>query len=400
MEYCPILPRSLPAAFGDIASGNCKERDMKTNRLRDILLTGFGILALAVYILACRPSFSPDGARVVYTIIDKKQTRVMLCDIKNKHSETLFVALNPSESDHKMAYSAQWLPDGQQVLINGESSIMILPVGSSKSARLIMLDNEVEADRLILPLPVVGNNQFLASKSDLLRVNLETGETLKVTDNDKQDYIFLKGPGSQVFYAVPKGVNEEDKVLEIGRLDTETLARIPLIELKPKKGQEFNPFLSAARNGNRLALTGQYQDELQILIYRGLALEKTLSVATKGSGIELGNTEWSSDEKTIYAAFCRKLDDEDKIQWGVLGVPVNGDPIHETVLFAGIDKEDDIRTFQLDLSPDGRRIAATSARHNSEDQALYLIDVSSAEWAVTKIPAPPASDTESAEKKK
>jgi hypothetical protein len=371
---------------------------MKTNRLRDILLTSFGILALAIYVLACRPSFSPDGARVVYTVIGKKQTRVMLYDIRDKRSETLFVALNPTESDHKIAYSAQWLSNGQQVLINGESSIIILPVGSSKPARLIMLDDEVDTDSLILPPPVVGNNQFFINKSDILRVNLETGETLKVPVNDNREYFLLKGPGSQVFYTLPSGDNEKDKVLEIGRLDTETLARMPLIELKLQEGQEFGPFLSAAGNGSRLALTGQYRDEPQILIYRGLALEKTLSAATKESGIELGNTEWSSDENTIYAAFSRKLGDGDKAQYGVLGIPVNGDTIRETVLFTG-DK-DGLGSFQIALSPDGRRIAATSANHKLEDQALYLIDVGNAEWRAAKIPVPLIADTESAAKKK
>ena len=374
---------------------------MKTNRLRDILLTLFGILALAIYVLACRPSFSPDGSRVVYTVIGDKQTRVMLYDIKNKHSETLFVALSPS--DHEITCSAQWLPNGQQVLINGESSIIILPVGSSKPARLIVLHEKVNEESMVFPLPVVGNNQFLANKSDILRVNLETGETLKVAGKDKEDYVLLKGPGSQVFYAVLSGDHKEDKVLEIGRLDTETLARTPLIELRPQEGQKFSPFLSAARDGNRLALTGRYQDELQILIYRGLALEKTLSVATKKSDIKLGNTEWSSDEKTIYAAFSRKLDNGDNAQYGVLGVPLNGDTIHETLLFTGKAEDgndNSTNLFQIALSPDGRRIAATSALHNPEDQALYLIDVGNAQWKVTKIPVPIMSDTESVAKKK
>jgi Tol biopolymer transport system component len=374
---------------------------MKTNRLRDILLTLFGILALAIYVLACRPSFSPDGSRVVYTVMDKNQTRVMLYDIRDKHSETLFVASNPSKSE-PLAYEAQWLPNGRQVLINGESSIMILPIGSSKPARLIELNDEVTEESLVFPMPVVDNNQFLANKSDIARVNLETGETLKVTVQDKKNFFLLKGPGSQVFYVVLGEDNEKSKALEIGRLDTDTLGCTPLIELKPQEGQKFSPFLSAARDGNRLALIGHYQDAFQILIYRGLALEKTLSVATKESGINLGNTEWSSDEKTIYAAFSRKLDDGDEAQFGVLAVPVNGDTVHETVLFTGKEErgDDGVSMFQIALSPDGRRIAATSALHNREDQALYLIDVSNAKWEVTKIPAPLTSNAESAAKKK
>jgi Tol biopolymer transport system component len=230
-----------------------------------------------------------------------------------------------------------------------------------------------------------------------LRVNLETGKTLKVSVEGHKEFV-LKGLDSQVFYFAENENQKEDNSLEIGKLDTVTLARMPLFELKRQKDQEFNPCFSVTRDGKRLALTEQQHEASHIYIYRKNALEKTIPVAERG--IALGNAEWSSDEKTIYAAFSRKSDSGDKTEFGILGVPVDGGTIHKTILFA-VEKSDagDISTFQIALSPDGRRIAVTSALHNPKDQALYLIDVGSAKWEATKIPVPFTSNMESATEK-
>src|SRR5512135_203994 len=136
------------------AGSQIKERMciMSNPKVRDHLLAFFGIVALIVYVLGCRPSYSPDGTKIVLPIMDAKTkvTSVVLYDLVKNSVETIFVSAPASEEENR-AYSAQWLSDGERVVINGVSTLLILPVGSPAPTRFLPLRESVEVSGLELP---------------------------------------------------------------------------------------------------------------------------------------------------------------------------------------------------------------------------------------------------------
>jgi len=383
---------------------------MPKQRIQDRLLTLFGFVALLVYVLACRPSFSPDGTRVVFPIIEEKTkvTSVALYDLKKRTLETIFTS--PEKTDNYLV--AQWLPDGKQVLVNGASFIAILPLGSSNPTRFIPMKEELDEDSLIIPPPVIGKYQFIVSemsaeekdangktvsvkKPVLLRANLETMQVQDVTQDDEEMNIVVKG--NQLYY-IAKPTRGEDNVIELGRLDTEKLSRNPISQLREEEYGEIFGFLAPNSDGGRFALTAKFEEARRILLVKGNALEKLIPIMEKD--IEIGNIEWAPDEKTLYAAFAKDMKEDNRWQYGIMEVPVNGGGMRSTYLFTGQDGDRaGTLAFQIALSLDGRRIAASSTCLEGikpEDRALYLIDLRSSKRNVTKIAIPPPAGSGSA----
>jgi len=394
---------------------------MSKPSVRDTLLTMLGITALIVYVLACRPSFSPDGTKVIFPTRNSKskEASVVLYDLKKKTLQTIFAMSKMSKTDD-VGFAVQWLPDGKQVLVNGVSFVAILPLGSSNPTRIIPLEEKLDAGMLQLTPPVIGKYQFIPSKTSVevknekgetvsteepvvLRVNLETMEVQSFPNGIEGSFL---AKGNQLYYIAQAKIGEDD-AYELGRLDPEKLTRTPLLQLKEKDCGEPSGFMTLNSTGNRIALTAKLEHAQRILLIRGNALEKTIPVAEKDIKIQLGNAEWSLDEKTMFVAFAKDLDKDSLWQYGVLEVPLDGGNVREIPLFTGKEGNNGgLVLFQIALSADGRRIAATSACLGAdngikpEDNALYLIDLSSTKRNVTRIaiPMPPASES-AAEKK-
>jgi hypothetical protein len=389
---------------------------MNYAKIRDTLLSILGMTALLVYVIACRPSVSPDGTRVVFPIIDQEAhtASVAVYDLKRNAVEKILDI--PGAKDEFMAYSAQWLPDGRQVLINGVSSIMILPAGSPNPTRFIPLEHALEPFSLMTPPPVVGSYQFFSGrtsgnsgkgntsedeKNSFLRVNLDTGETLSVPHRGE---CYLSGAGTLVYY-VAETDEGEDRSYEIGRLDTDKLVQIPMLHLKEKESGEITPFLAWSKDGSRLALTGKLAEAPRLLLFRNSAFEKTIAVGSAESGITLGNAEWAPNGDILYVSYARKSGSAGDCRYGVLEVPVSGGGIREVPLFGGKGTDDELSYFQIVLSPDARQILATSVcmkdeAIKSEDRALYLIDLTNPGRIVTRFPVPFPSALKSAPSKK
>jgi hypothetical protein len=362
---------------------------MITQKTRDTFWTLFAITALGVYVLACRPSVSPDGTRVVFPVIDSeaKEASVALYDLRKDTVETIYAL--PGSDGENLALSVQWLPNNRSVVVNTVSSIAILPLGSPNAPRLLPLPEKLEPGSLVIPPPVIGNYQFLAGKSFLMRVNLETGE---IVSGDISGECYLTGDGDRVYYmALTKG--DDEGGYEVGELDTTKLTRIPFLQLEKQDYGELTPFLAMTRDGSRLALTGQFEDVPRITLFRGNTPEKILPVATKEDGIEIGNAAWSPDERTLYVAFSRKPGEEGNRQYGILEVPVKGGRIVETVLFTGAHEDNWASSFQIALSPNGRYVVASSicledGTAKPEDRSLFMVDLGSPDRRVARVAVP------------
>lgn len=103
------------------------------------------LAALTIYVLACRPSFSPDGSKVLFPCIDPetKSASVVLYDRTTKKSEHVFALPGAGGSKDAPVLSAQWMPDGKQAIViwHAEESksfqVVVLPLGSRNPTRFI-----------------------------------------------------------------------------------------------------------------------------------------------------------------------------------------------------------------------------------------------------------------------
>lgn len=393
---------------------------MSKPNVRDSLLTLLGITALIVYVLACRPAFSPDGTKVIFPARNPKtkEASVVLFDLKKRTLETVF-AMPSQAKQEDVALAVQWLPDGKQIVINGVSFLAVLPIGSARPTRLIPLEEKLDAGTLEIAPPVIGKYQFIPSKTTvesksakgestsvdepvILRVNLETMEVQSMP-NGIEGYLVAKG--NRLYYIGQVQIGEED-AFELGRIETEKLVRAPMVKFREKDCGEPSGFMAVNGAGSRIALTAKLEGVQRILLIQGNALEKPIPVTRKDTDIQLGNLEWSPDEKSVFVAYTKDLARNHLWQYGVMEVPIDGSNVRETPLFIGKEGKDGLVIFQIALSNDGRRIAATSAflgsEHEikSEDVALYLVDLSSPGRNVTKIAIPLMAASETAAEKK
>ncbi len=368
-------------------------------RTRDPALTLFGLLCLAAYILACRPAFSPDGSRILFPAWDEetKRSSVVLFDRRTQRSETVFVSKG-------LLPAAQWTTDGTEAILAlfeagtrdpSGVNVMLLPLGSKNPTRLFVLPAEKGLGGLPwVPPPVVGEYLFLGGETSVSRLNLETGEIKKEDYGEERKLFFLTGQSKQIYYLAELKGDAGDH--EIGTMDNDSLGRTPILRIEEKDVGKISGFLSISRDGSRIAIVSKKPPEPQqgnlerILIFHGKRLETTIPIGSEVYPIALGNTEWSPDGATIYAAFLKRLESESDYLVGIIEVPVAGTGVREIPLLT-IGKKCDECDFQIALSPDGKTIAAASTNLNSvkeEDRALYLVDLASPNRKVTKIPIP------------
>ncbi len=204
------------------------------------------------------------------------------------------------------------------------------------------------------------------------------------------------GHGDAAYYAAEKKGDGEG--FEVGKLDPEKLSLTPILELKKKEIGEISPFIAVSKDGTGIAILvkkgGEKTEAQSLLVFRGKDLEKTVPVGPPEEVGSLGDTQWSPDGMTIYAASAKKLKDGDGLQLGFIEVPLGGGGARQVPLVR-MGKEDEdkvVMFFQIALSPDGKTLAASTGNLpeelKDEDRALYLVDLASPERKVTKVRAP------------
>ncbi len=395
---------------------------MTSRRNHDSFLALLGMIAVAAYVLACRPSFSPDGTKVAFPVFDKdaRQSTVLVYDLRTKTMQEIFkktllpeikeekspaastqqsAAQKPSgplfassDEDEQLILEVQWLADGKHLVVNDHSTAHIVPFGLADPIRTFQLGNELDAGGLVtMPPPVAGPYQVFSVEGFLVRVNLQTGDIFSVPTKD--DYGLLGYQGGRIYCFALRDSNEQGADFELDTLDVESLTRTPLFHLKKDDLGGLEGFPAISRDGTRIAILGEVDDVPQIRLFRGDRLEKALTIAKKESDMEVGIAEWTSDGKVIFGAYRRKTN-SDVYQFGILEVPVSGEVIRETPLFTcGSDVDNWQDRFQVTLSPDGRTVAAASTGFGRkdikpEDHGLYLIDLGSPGRKPTKVTVP------------
>lgn len=371
---------------------------MNKNPACNSLLAACGLAALCLYVLACRPAFSPDGSQVLFPSVDPQTTNfsVNCFNLATRQTEVIFtVALSKGTP----VLSPQWMADGKRAVVamaamDNDNSLMVavLPLGAKGPTRFFALgEQEDSALSLVIPPPLLGPHLYIGGKG-LRRLNLETGE-LKVVETEGE--LYLHRQGDQLYYWGE--LKDGEGVFELGRLDPETLAREPIIGLNKNDVGDLSAFISIVRDGSRIALSSEKDHQAALLIVSGQTVEQTILVGSTNEPIKLGNTQWSPDGKTIYATSLRPIASNDQFELGVIEIPLDGTAARHTPLAQLKEAEDQaVLNFQIALSPDGKTIAAGSSYLDLEgkgglkeaDRALFIIDLDSPQRQVTKIQIP------------
>jgi hypothetical protein len=380
------------------------------------VLGSLGLVALLLYILACRASWSPDGSRVLFPYYnpETQEDGVALYDVRTGVVRSIFARPHSSSSD----VVVQWESDGSRAIVSSGRSkysaeineILLLPLDATRPARQFRLPDGVSM--LAAPYPEVAGKLYLGGDT-LFVADLDTGE-LRSRKLEGAGDIVLFGAGDRVLYfqtkeaTGSKGKEKESKLVEIGELDRKSLALRPLFDFRLGDLQVggIEGLVFPASHGDRFAWTG-WSDASEkgnvLVLFTMASLEKVIVPDFAAAQYMLGNLQWSLDGETIYAAVATPVGEEDSIQISVGAIPVAGGParLFPIVVLEGDRSENDegdyfMPFYQIALSPDGTTIAVELANldfdgNNADKRGLYLLDIQSPKPTVRKIPIPPSA---------
>lgn len=381
---------------------------MQTNR-RNQALALTAVAAFAAYVLACRPSFSPDGSQILFPALhtETSELTVLRYDRKTEKTDPIFVLGKGAAADKPVLISTVWSPDGKQAVVvwaaeENKINLAVLPLESRQPTRFLAVplqDKEEAMGGLIFPPLLSGRYLFLGGKV-VSRVDLENGEIETVTvrktktgetdqEQDEDEAVYLVGQGEELYYVAG---NEE--ALEIGTIHPDTLEVKTRLSLEGKD-EKLVPLAAFSKDGTRIAIVGEESEGSKISIIRGSRLERTLRVGTEEDPVRLGTILWSRDEKHLYVAALKEpLADGQRHRLLVLEISVE-EPGSRSIPLGPFEDEGDgaLTSAQIALSPDGKTVAISttcclSDNVKPEDQALYLIDLSAPERKVTRVRPP------------
>lgn len=376
---------------------------MKQRSLRKLVPGLIGLLALMVYVLAC-VSFSPDDTKVLYPAFDPPSGAVGLAlyDRETHRSEMLFLPVtHPSgtNSPGVNVLRGQWLVDGHRILLawatnQGEEdnalNVALLPWGGGRtSQRLFRLPGIKDAAVLLqMPLCVANDCVFFMGDKAALRLDLKTGAVVEHEFADaKQDVILLPAPDEhRVFYLENNG--------SFGRLDPETFQRTVLMTIT----NDFidGTFIAYDWSGQTVAGIESHGGTNRVVVVREgkTVFSRPLDLGWKEA--TFGNALFSRKGDRLWASYQKPLD-TNSVAYGLVEIPLSEAPLREIPLIAAAPKSKDSMAglFQFGLSHDGKTAAAVSTylavgedAVKPGDYALFFVDLSKPQHAVTKIPLP------------
>lgn len=389
----------------------------RTSNLTHIVLSVTAIAGLVLFILACRPSWSPDGRKVVYSYWDDKakESAVVVFDRKTRTSRLLLEWWDKTSSDQTYP-SPQWTKDGERILVttyeNKGTQLLALPVNAKNPVRTYTLDKLTEP---FLPYVQLGNTLFAMGESGIVRLDLETRELLERKVEHADDCLLYEA-GNRVMYMrsvereskespEKKGSQGENKKpaenlpssYELGEVDQKDLSFSSMVtlksqELEARKLVDLTAMQDVEPRSLKFA-AAEDSDKTKaprIVVIGKSGIEQVLEVGIKEKPYALMNLQWSRDGGTIFAGAEIKDEKTKRSEFGVIEVPVDGKSIRIDRIQEG--PTDEVEAGFISLSPDGKLIAVTTGlkkETSAEKRGLFLLDVGKAERPVSFYPAPP-----------
>ncbi len=349
--------------------------------------------AFLACVLACRPGFSPDGRRVVFSIIDDdaKTTYLRVYDRKTEKISTVRTLPWSAESN-RVFCAASWSPSGAQiglVLVReaAPGTVEILDAETGREIRSVPLTNTAEG--LVMTPPVFNKDFLFFGGKRLSRLNLRNGR-LDVenvgTNSDREIYI-LNAQNGLHYYGEPQNDGTTSSNVELGIIDPELLTRIP----EQTIAAELGGIPDVSPDGKRIVLW-QKNPHSQIQVWSQSKLEKSIPL-TQTNSLVVGNLIWSKDQKVLFAPIFQDIEQggaDAKSSISVWEIPLNGSPIQKLELGSSKSKIEEASTScQLAMAPNGKALALGtpfgSLDRNSQRTALYLIDLGAPKRTVKSV---------------
>lgn len=382
---------------------------MNSHKTRDVVLALTGLAALTVYILACT-SFSPDDRKVLYPAFDPASGGVGLAvyDRDTKRSDMVLVSSaydldHTNTSNEPALVRGQWLADGKNIVVTYAASakesdealsVALVPWGVGGITRLLRVAAlEKGATAFLNPLCISGKRLFLqVSSHEVARLDLVSGRVVRhdFGDADKEFTIYPAPSGDRLF-CIEQEKDKKDSTLTL--FNPDDFSRAPLMAI-PEVTGETSAFAFDSR-GTLAAFMTAYDGTNRLVVIRKDQPVITRTFDTKGTKWHFGNGCLSPKGEVLWATYQKQ--DSAKAtnaSYGLIEVPFSQAPVRETTLIETARPTDhgDPLLFEAAVSHDGKTAAVAStylaADLKPADCALFLVDLSSPERKVTKVPIP------------
>lgn len=398
---------------------------MRERDPRHIALGILGLLGVLLYVLSCRPAWSPDSSKVLFRYCNPEtdETGVALYDRNTGAVRSIFSRQLGDEKCTEGSPSAAWSDDGSRaIIVWGETRekkrknpstrkmeivkttvarVEIFPVeGAGKKSHFKLRRFQLSDAVSMVPLAESGGNLYLTGtdKAKVLQLDLKSGkQKVRMLEGDSEPILYSHD--GHITYGRDSAENSDDA--ELGELDTTDLSLHSGFVLKKKSLEaqgvsNFTGLIAFEPHGSRLAMPAVGEDKkARILMCNRRGLEQVLKPEFADPASRLGNLEWSGDDNTLYAMVVIPTEKKGMVQYSLGEIPLDGGPVRLTpIVRANISSDDALLPFQISISPDGSTIAASTAHFDKDDiepsnRGLFLVDLSDPGRKVTRIQYPP-----------
>jgi len=361
------------------------------------------VLALFVYALACRPSWSPDSSAIVFTYTTENSFGVAVHNVETGRTENVITF---AENDSQVLPQVVWQENKIVILLygqkgfaseqNNQTFIMEYDPKVRAFGSISMLDlGEAQVSPMTPPVADTYGRIFLggieSGGNGIIRIEADR-KKFQALGPDK---VFILDRGkNNIFYAT---MNKDETLAEIGLFMPDAEEFKVLAGFESSEAGKLNPSLAAAPDGSRCCLTVTKANGRFDLIVVEADGSNSRRFGPNTSIVKVGGVAFAGDSKTVWMAAMEKETDSDEPRI-VLAEYVfekeRGERLQRRIALPieSKDIDDDmVITLQPTVSPDGRWLAlSTFIFEQKKSSRLFLVDLESADLDLKIINAPVA----------